>query len=237
MPFPLAIDYGRFPEAVLQSPWIWLTGTLPYAALAGVLLVSAKYQTRPLRGALLIFITALLPVLGIKPFDFQHISTVADRYVYIAMLGPSLMVCLLLAGHQKAMLKVLAVTVLGTLFVLTLLQVRSWHSNETLLAHTLSVNPSSIAYHKCMMVKAENEGDLDGLLDSCRKILVINNSSSFHNLLGYTLQRQGKLKEARQAYLTSLTSIPDASIPMSCWGTSVCLKAILSARRAMRMPS
>ncbi len=37
-----------------------------------------------------VFVAGLLPVLGLVPFAFQAYSTVADRYVYIAMLGPAL---------------------------------------------------------------------------------------------------------------------------------------------------
>jgi len=208
VPFPLGIDYGRFPQAVLQSPWIWLTGTLPYVVVLGILLAGLKYHMKPLVGALMIFITALLPVLGIKPFDFQHISTVADRYVYIAMLGPSLMVCFLLARYRSAGVKAFALGVIALLFVLTSQQTRTWQNNDILLAHARSVNPRSMAYYKCMMVKAEKEGDLDGLADSCRKILAINNNSSFHNLLGFTLQRQGKPGEAKQEFLESLRINP-----------------------------
>jgi len=208
VPFPLAIDYGRFPQAVLQSPWIWLTGTLPSVVVLGVVLAGLNYRMKPQIGALMIFITALLPVLGIKPFDFQHISTVADRYVYIALLGPSLMVCLLLARYRSAGVKAFALGVIAVLFVLTSQQTRLWQNNETLLAHTLSVNPRSLVYYKCMLVKAEKEGDLDGLADGCRKILAVNNNSSFHNLLGFTLQRQGKPGEARREFLESLRINP-----------------------------
>jgi len=37
-----------------------------------------------------VWIAWLLPVLGLVPFVFQRISTVADRYAYLALLGPAL---------------------------------------------------------------------------------------------------------------------------------------------------
>ena len=37
-----------------------------------------------------VFAAALLPVLGLIPFGFQQISTVADRCVYLSLLGPAL---------------------------------------------------------------------------------------------------------------------------------------------------
>ena len=38
-----------------------------------------------------VFVSGLVPVLGLIPFDFQyHYSTVADRYVYLALLGLAL---------------------------------------------------------------------------------------------------------------------------------------------------
>ena len=55
---------------------------------------------RKCRGAALgalIALAALLPVLGLVPFTFQEWSTVADRYMYLAMLGAALAVGTLLA--------------------------------------------------------------------------------------------------------------------------------------------
>jgi protein O-mannosyl-transferase len=46
--------------------------------------------SRVLLTAFGLFIAWLVPVLGLVPFDFQRVSSVADRYVYLAMIGPAL---------------------------------------------------------------------------------------------------------------------------------------------------
>jgi hypothetical protein len=46
--------------------------------------------------AFAVFVVALLPVLGLTPFNVQMISTVTDRYLYLAMLAPALAVAFLM---------------------------------------------------------------------------------------------------------------------------------------------
>ena len=52
----------------------------------------------------------LLPVLGLIPFDFQHYSTVADRYAYLAMLGPAIALAWGLTRPMPAMTNQAAAT-------------------------------------------------------------------------------------------------------------------------------
>ena len=81
IPYPLLIDYGRSPTAVLKltnSPE--LLGFLGWATVGAVLLVLASHRWQTL-GLVSLFLAALLPNLGLIPFAFQGFSTVADRYV------------------------------------------------------------------------------------------------------------------------------------------------------------
>src|SRR5205814_471550 len=80
-------DYGRSPQWVLGQPEVYYT----WAATAVLLAVPWHFR-RSARWALasvLLFVVALLPTLGLVPFDYQRYSTVADRYLYLAMLGPA----------------------------------------------------------------------------------------------------------------------------------------------------
>lgn len=83
-PTRLAPDYGLTPARILAQPgaliaWIPAVGGL--AALAWVL--------RAGRIAALLFVAGLLPALGLISFFGQNFSAVADRYAYLAMLGPA----------------------------------------------------------------------------------------------------------------------------------------------------
>ncbi len=83
-PVGLSPVYGRVPWQVAGiAPWF---GFLLFALAAGVLI-----GRRSRWGACLgVFLAGVLPVLGFLPFLFQIYSTVADRYLYLALPGVSL---------------------------------------------------------------------------------------------------------------------------------------------------
>src|SRR5205823_4067631 len=88
-PIVLGIDYGQRPEVLLHRV------LLVSAVATGVLVAIAR--RRWLVAAALIFVIALLPTLGLKPFVFQWLSTVADRYAYLALLGVAIAAAVALA--------------------------------------------------------------------------------------------------------------------------------------------
>lgn len=94
-PADLGPLYARTPETVTAS-------VMTLAAAAGALLLAAGALA--LRGAagtaMAIFLAPLVLVLGVIPYYYMHLSTVADRYCYTALLGPAL---LLAAGGWRAM--------------------------------------------------------------------------------------------------------------------------------------
>ncbi|MBX3412898.1 MAG: tetratricopeptide repeat protein [Pirellulales bacterium] len=143
-PLNLGIDHGRSPSAIFAS------GAGYFAWLVPVVLAAAIYATRERRawwGALAIFVLGLLPVSGLVPFSFQDISTVADRYAYLAMLGPALAISWFLVAHRQA-------AWYGAFAVLLLLaagrsawQASRWRDDQTLFAHSIRVNPTSYISH------------------------------------------------------------------------------------------
>ena len=95
IPVELCVQYGRTPSDVLADP------LAPLRAIgAGVALVAAFMlpRTARVRLPLALFLIPLTPVLGLTSFDFQQQSTVADRYLYLGMLGPA--VALAVVGEQ-----------------------------------------------------------------------------------------------------------------------------------------
>jgi len=80
-PIGLSADYGLTPVKIMRSVPLLATGTIfAIAALRSV--------------GLRLFVIGLLPTLGFVPFFYQAISAVADRYTYIAMLGPGLLMAM-----------------------------------------------------------------------------------------------------------------------------------------------
>ena len=141
-PLRLIPDYGRTPEWLFSHANYWLI--LIPLALAAIVLMLWK-RTRWPAILLAIFVLALLPVLGLTPFSYQRFSTVADRYVYLAMLAPALgLAAILSARFNRIALAASAIIVL-LLGVLTFLQQRDWRDTPTLFQRTLAVNRDSLA--------------------------------------------------------------------------------------------
>ena len=98
IPWPLSTDYGRTPQYVIQTKLIFFT---PWIPLLVLLTLWYSLDRRWWLAPVGISIAALLPMLGLMPFGFQEISTVADRYMYLALLGPALALALVLKDGSR----------------------------------------------------------------------------------------------------------------------------------------
>ena len=140
-PVPLVLDYGRSPQRILASGVAYYSWLLP--AAAGGLIWLGRRRFPWLVGAALVSVAALAPVLGLMPFRFQDLSTVADRYMYVAMLGPAIVAAFAIefARNDKT-LSAVALILAASIF-LTLRQVPVWDNSITVFSHSIAVNPNS----------------------------------------------------------------------------------------------
>ena len=139
-PAGLAADYGRSPDFARDAGLLWWMWIAP-AALAGILAV-----VKPWRIFLLplgIFAAALLPMLGLVPFNFQVVSTVADRYAYFALLGPALALAMITVRADRAWVTAAAAVWVAALGFLSVQRLPLWSEDLRLFAATLEVNPRS----------------------------------------------------------------------------------------------
>jgi len=166
LPLGLCIHYGRTPEYVLASPQaaISLCLVLLFAlALAGLWKKGIRWPAV----AASVPVLFLMPVLGLVPFAYQSWSTVADRYMYLALLGPALALSQWLfvtSGSRTGRLVCPAVLVLLTLILgpLSYRQAGYWRSSPDLLKRTLEVNPHSWMAHVFLGVIALRANDIAG---------------------------------------------------------------------------
>jgi len=148
-PAKLGIDYGRSPVWLMTQGWAYFTGLLPLAL--GILAWLGRFRFPWPAGAFGLFAAALLPTLGLTPFVFQIYSTVADRYLYLALLGPALVLAWVLQrvwlGEGKAWLRLAAGSVcgMGLLFcaLTSSIQALCWQNSIALFTQALAVNPRS----------------------------------------------------------------------------------------------
>lgn len=128
-PAGLCVDYGLTPTVVLEQ-----SAALPVAALSWGLL--AFGLLRPVfaeqRLAILAGLVPLTPVLGFVPFVFQDISTIADRYMYLAMLGPALGLAAILGRRPLPWLRWLVAAALAGAAVVSIRDAGYWSDSLSL---------------------------------------------------------------------------------------------------------
>jgi tetratricopeptide (TPR) repeat protein len=206
-PAALGPDYGRRPLEVLAEKWVYLTALLPL--LLAALLVWKCRQTR-IWLAVGLLVLPLLPVLGFIPFTFQNISTVADRYFYLSMTGPALLLGWLLARYRSRWLTGLVVLLLVLLAGRSVLLLGNWRDSYTLNRHALEVNPESGTAAINLGVAYMDEGRAaEAIAQYRRAIEVAPYKAEAYINLGNIYDKDGKYDQAAGYYLQALSLSPD----------------------------
>ncbi len=207
--FPLRFgpDYGRSPQVVLEHGWLFLTGLVPFA-LAGWLWLKRKKLSWLVASAG-VFVAGLLPVLGLISFDFQRYSTVADRYVYLAMLGPALALAWGLTRPKKKLAAICGAILLGLFLLRSAWQIPYWHDTLIFFEHALQVNSNSHLAHNNLGFALTQQGqDVEAIHHYKEALRLEPESSLTHLNLGNAMVRQGKLEEAIHHYTEALRIVP-----------------------------
>ncbi len=144
LPLNLTVDYGRTPQLVLAHASGYIASIVAIAL--GAALWFFRQRVPLVWTGALVFCAAILPVLGLVPFDFQRYSTVADHYLYVAMLGPALIAGVTLRAAPRWATAV-ACVVLALLGAASYVQAQTWRTSRTLYTHMIDVNPRSFLGH------------------------------------------------------------------------------------------
>ncbi|HEX5242733.1 MAG TPA: tetratricopeptide repeat protein [Tepidisphaeraceae bacterium] len=140
-PLHLGIVYDRTPQKVLSEHFTHYTWIAPVAIAVAMLLLRRRLPWLIAAGA--VFCAALLPVLGFAPFDFQKFSTVADHYLYLALLGPALAAAIALRNVRHRAVWLAAWMVLLCFCARAFLQTFTWHDSLSLYRNAVAVSPRS----------------------------------------------------------------------------------------------
>ena len=149
LPVRLGLDYGRTPAFVLSHPGAYLTWLGPALVAAALVLWRRHPAARAGAAAALLAAVAVSPMLGLTPFAFQTVSTVADHYVYLSMLGPAFAVGWAFAHvpiekpTAPRNVGMVAVAALALLAIRSADQMRFWQDTPALMRHAIEVNPRS----------------------------------------------------------------------------------------------
>ncbi len=193
-PAGLAADYGRSPDFACDAGLLWWMWIFP-AALAGILAI-----VKPWRIFLLplgMFTAALLPMLGLLPFNFQVVSTVADRYAYFALLGPALALAMITAHTNRAWVTAAAAVWVAMLGFLSVQRLPLWSEDLRLFAATLEVNPRSWKAMHNYASALDDRGRPAEAEPMLRKVIALRpDSSEAHNDLAVILWNLKRPEEA-----------------------------------------
>jgi Tfp pilus assembly protein PilF len=155
LPVNLCPDYGRTPD--------WVMAHLGAAALSGgvaVVVIAAALAARRrapwLAAGVGLLVAGTLPYAGLSTFDFQYVSTVADRYAYLGMAGVAVVAAGIASRSRfAAVALLLAIPVCATL---SWRQATRWHDTVGLFDYTLAVNPRSLVSQNVLGYLAQQQG-------------------------------------------------------------------------------
>jgi Flp pilus assembly protein TadD len=207
-PLRLGVDYGRRPEIVVDRGWTMLTW-LPPLIIAGIAIFAWKRGVRWPAVALAVLVIGVAPVLGLVAFDFQAYSTVADHYLYIAMLGPAIAVARMLCLHDRPVSRLAGVCVCCILCVLSFTQALTWHDAASISEQALRANPNSWASHQQLARLALDRDGPQTALRHARRATELNPyyATSFETL-GEACARVGTVADAEAAFREAIRLAP-----------------------------
>ena len=208
LPFGLAPDYGRIPQSVIEQKWIYFTWLV--SAAVAVLIWLGKKHAPWLIAAVGIFVVGFLPVSGLVPFRFQNSSTVADRYLYLSMLGAAMACGWVLSEYRNKIVAGIGGVLILVLAVLSASQARYWHNETTLFSRVLELNPSSWAAQYGLGRALFKQGNVTDAIARFREAVRLQPEfTKAHFSLAGLLAARGELDEAMAEYRKTLAIAPD----------------------------
>jgi len=197
VPVGLSNNYGRTPQ------WIIARGTIYYAWIIPTAVAAALAFTRSRRliAAALLFVAGVLPVLGLTTFLYQQFSTVADRFVYLSMLGPALAVAAIFSRRWDRATVTFAAIVLIALGVATMKQARVWRNRLTLYAHAVAVQPNNPAARSSYAGALIRENRVDEAIEQLEQVMRIMPNDYTKELIE-RLRRNDEIRNQKSESMT-----------------------------------
>jgi len=223
-PVGLTLSYGRTPRSVLFTHswayWTWILPVVlllalglalrrngPWSALAPVSSIGFGF-----------FCLGFFPVLGLVPFHYQTWSTVSDRYAYLSLLGPSLIVAFVMSRAAEMKWPRLAVGVLPLLIIglgaMSYTQAGYWHDTLTVARRMLEVAPDNEMSQSTAGEAQTAAGELDEAADHLERSLRLSEPSEIPNYifeLGLVRHLQGRISEAAELYKRAISRRPSVA--------------------------
>jgi tetratricopeptide (TPR) repeat protein len=217
-PANLCLDYGQAPREVMRQRWIDWVWLVP--SILGLSLFALRERARTVIAAAWVFIAGCLPTLGLATFATQYYSTTADHYLYLAMLGPAIIVAWVLTTFPRNVL--LPRAAIAAIIVWSLLSIRQggfWIDNFALYQHTVAVNPRSFLGYNNLGNAYSDESDFEMAASLYRKSIAANATYPLpYGNLGAALRSMHRLDESTielQRSIALVRSLQPGLLPAS----------------------
>lgn len=201
-PARLTLDYQRTPIWLLHTGRLWWTWVFP-AALLALAIVWWKRMPTLLCG-FAVMIVGILPVSGIVGFWFQRYSTVADRYMYLGMMGVAIVVAGFVAAYRKISVGCVGILLTCALMLRSSFRVQDWRNSVTITTNAQAFEENSAIAFKIRAAVLAEMGRLPEAVEQYQRALKFDPSDAdtrynFANLLYRMKQFQPAAREYRQA--------------------------------------
>ena len=216
-PAPLPVLYPRWPvDGGDLGGWLAL-GAL--GALGATLWAARRGIGRGPLAAVAFFVLTLAPVLGFVDFSFMRIAFAADRFQYLASLGPLALAAaaaMRWSGGRHALAVAAGVAgVLALLGTLTWRQSEVWRDDLTLARHAAAASPGQYFGQVRLAWQLIAAGDGDAAIGAARRAVRLAAADRGADLraarraLGNALLAQDRPFEAEQALRRALADAAD----------------------------
>jgi tetratricopeptide (TPR) repeat protein len=208
-PLWLGVQYHHSPQVEIAQGRVYFLWLIP-AAIAVAAWICRRRAPWFAAGAAVV-VAATLPVLGLVPFQFERYSLVADHYLYVAMLGPALMLAFALRALKPSRFLAIIVTlILAVLAIRTNLQTWNWRSTEELFRHELAINPQSVvAYTSLSANELSANQPAKAEADARRAIEIQPDEAPAYGNLAVALSMQNRTSDATAAARRTCELDPD----------------------------
>jgi tetratricopeptide (TPR) repeat protein len=206
---------------------LWqVAGAALLLALVSVLTLKAARRRPYLLVGWLWYLGTLVPVIGLVQVLGGYLM--ADRYTYVPLIGPFIMLAWGLADlaadrRRPTVVAALAATgIVGACLAATWVQVGYWRDSVALWQHTLEATRDNHVAHYNLGVAVEKTGKLAlAMRHFAEAVRIAPNYWKAHNNLASALAQEGKLAEAVQHYQAALEANPDYAVAENNLGTTL----------------
>jgi len=191
LPFKLSSCYAYPPLVNNMLPWVYYAAPVFITAIAAALWLLKK-KSAALSAGLIFYVVTVSPVLQLVPFN--NASLVADRYIYLPILGIAFFFyqCAAFIGSRISSFvpdihvpkELPAGLFILCLFVISVGRISVWHDSITLFNDVIEKNDRiNIAYGDRANAKVQ-AGDFSGALEDCNRLIEISpsNGKAFYNM-------------------------------------------------------